>query len=57
MPISCPRYLTKDFNIRETTADKWLTFEQVNNEENFDIEELRGTVMELVALTSQPQPT
>lgn len=36
-----PTVLTKDFNIRETTADKWLTFEQVNNEENFDIEELR----------------
>lgn len=33
--------LTKDFNIRETTADKWLTFEQANNEETFDIKELR----------------
>lgn len=36
-----PTVLTKDFNIRETTADKWLTFEQANNEETFDIEELR----------------
>ena len=35
-----PTVLTKDFNIRETTADKWLTFEQANNEETFGIEEL-----------------
>jgi len=33
--------LTKDFNIRETAAGTWLTFEQINNEETFDIEELR----------------
>lgn len=36
-----PTVLTKDFNIRETTADKWLTFEEANNEATFDIEELR----------------
>lgn len=35
-----PTVLTKDFNIRETTADKWLTFEQANNEATFDAEEL-----------------
>ena len=40
-PNFLPTVLTKDFNIRETTADKWLTFEQANNEETFDIEELR----------------
>ena len=40
-PNFLPTVLTKDFNIRETTADKWLTFEQANNEETFDVEELR----------------
>ena len=40
-PNFLPTVLTKDFNIRETTADKWLTFEQANNEEAFGIEELR----------------
>ena len=40
-PNFLPTVLTKDFNIREATADKWLTFEQANNEETFDIEELR----------------
>lgn len=29
--------LTKDFNIRETGAGAWLTFEVINNEETFDI--------------------
>lgn len=39
-PNFLPTVLTKDFNIRETTADKWLTFEQANNEATFDAEEL-----------------
>ena len=42
-PNFLPTVLTKDFNIRETTAGAWLTFEEVNNEEIFDIEELRDT--------------
>jgi len=33
--------LTKDFNVRDTVAGSWLTFDQINNEETFDIEELR----------------
>jgi len=40
-PNFLPTVLTKDFNIRETAAGTWLTFEQINNEETFDIEELR----------------
>ncbi|PFV77878.1 terminase large subunit [Bacillus thuringiensis] len=33
--------LTKDFNIRETSTEAWLTFEQLNNSETFDIEKLK----------------
>ena len=33
--------LCKDFNIRETTSDAWLTFDQLNNEEVFNIAELK----------------
>lgn len=32
--------LTKDFNIRETSNEAWLTFEQLNNQDTFDIKEL-----------------
>lgn len=35
--------LCKDFNIRTNTEEKWLDFDIVNNEETFDIEELRGS--------------
>lgn len=31
--------LTKDFDVRETTRDAWLEFEELNNEEIFDIAE------------------
>ena len=34
--------LTKEFNVRETTHNAWLTFEQLNNEETFDLENFRG---------------
>lgn len=33
--------LCKEFNIRETSSEAWLTFEQANNTEKFDIEELK----------------
>ena len=38
-----PTVLTKDFNVRETLAGAWLTFEEANNEATFDMEELRDT--------------
>lgn len=31
----------KDFNIRETGGESWLTFEQLNNQEKFDIAQLK----------------
>ncbi|SCC50700.1 MULTISPECIES: terminase large subunit [Priestia] len=34
--------LTKDFNIRDTVASAWLTFDDINNEETFDIENFRN---------------
>ena len=40
-PNFLPTVLTKDFNVRDTVAGTWLTFDQINNEETFDIEELR----------------
>lgn len=35
--------LCKDFNVRQTDQDKWLTFDIVNNTEIFDTEEIRDT--------------
>src|SRR5699024_6641481 len=34
--------LTKDFNIRTSTHTAWLSFDTINNEETFDIEDFRG---------------
>lgn len=31
----------KEFNIRETSSESWLTFEQINNTETFDVKELK----------------
>lgn len=42
-PAFLPTVLTKDFNVRETKSEAWLSFEIVNNEETFDIEQLRGS--------------
>lgn len=35
--------LCKDFNLRNNTEEKWLDFDMVNNEETFDIKDLRGS--------------
>ncbi len=35
--------LTKDFNIRETLSSAWLSFDDINNEKTFDIEDFRGS--------------
>lgn len=35
--------LCKDFNIRETNGEAWLSFEDIDNTEVFDMEELRNT--------------
>lgn len=42
-PDFLPTVLTKDFNVRDTVAGTWLTFDSINNEETFDIEELRNS--------------
>jgi phage terminase large subunit-like protein len=42
-PSFLPTVLTKDFNIRETRAGTWLTFEQANNEAAYELESLRDT--------------
>ena len=38
-----PTVLTKDFNVKSVTAETWLTWEQLDNEATFDIEEVRNT--------------
>lgn len=42
-PKDLPGILCKDFNVRDTVAGMWLTFDDVNNTEVFDIEEFRGS--------------
>lgn len=34
--------LTKDFNIRDTVASAWLTLDDIENKETFNIEEFKG---------------
>lgn len=34
--------LTKDFNVRETLSNAWLTFDDINNTETFNIEDFRN---------------
>lgn len=34
--------LTKDFNIRDSVHNSWLTFDEINNEEIFNIEDFNG---------------
>ncbi|MFD2705466.1 terminase large subunit [Salibacterium lacus] len=40
-PLLVTNLLTKDFNIRSTTSEAWLTFEQLDNPQAFDIAELQ----------------
>jgi phage terminase large subunit-like protein len=40
-PKDLPGILCKDFNIRDTVAGMWLTFDDANNEEAFNIEDFR----------------
>ncbi|WP_017726759.1 terminase large subunit [Halalkalibacterium ligniniphilum] len=40
-PLLVKNLLTKDFNIRETASEAWLTFEQLDNKAVFDILELK----------------
>lgn len=40
-PLLVKNLLTKDFNVRETASEAWLTFEQLDNQATFDITELK----------------
>ncbi|MBD7984417.1 terminase large subunit [Sporosarcina sp. Sa2YVA2] len=40
-PLLVKNLLTKDFNIRETSSEAWLTFEQLDNKSTFIIELLK----------------
>jgi phage terminase large subunit-like protein len=39
-PILVKNLLCKDFNIRETTSEAWLTFETINNTETYKLSDL-----------------
>jgi phage terminase large subunit-like protein len=41
-PSDLTGILTKDFNIREITNSAWLTFEDINNEDTFNIKDFAG---------------
>lgn len=38
-----PTVLTKDFNLKNVSADTWLTWEQLDNEETFEMDEVVNT--------------
>jgi phage terminase large subunit-like protein len=40
-PLLVKNLLCKDFNIRETSSEAWLTFEQLNNPATYDLEALK----------------
>lgn len=40
-PLLVSNLLTKDFNVRATSSEAWLTFEQLDNKSVFDITELK----------------
>lgn len=40
-PLLVKNLLCKDFNIRETTTEAWLTFEQINNTATYDLSQLK----------------
>lgn len=42
-PKDLPGILCKDFNIRDTVAGSWLTFEEINNTETYNIKDFKGT--------------
>ena len=40
-PLLVKNLLCKDFNVRETVSEAWLTFEQLNNQAIYDIRQLK----------------
>lgn len=40
-PMLVKNLVCKEFNIRETSSEAWLTFETINNTETFDLAELK----------------
>lgn len=42
-PNELPGVLTKDFNVRDTVAGSWLSFDDVNNESTFTLDDIRDS--------------
>jgi phage terminase large subunit-like protein len=43
LPSAVGNLLTKDFNVRDTPAGSWMTFDDIDNDETYDIEEIRDS--------------
>jgi phage terminase large subunit-like protein len=43
LPGALSNLLCKDFNVRDTVAGSWLTFDTINNEETFTMDEIRDS--------------
>lgn len=44
-PMLVRNLLCKDFNIRETSSESWLTFEQLNNTDTFELVKDQGVML------------
>lgn len=44
-PMLVKNLLCKDFNIRETSSEAWLTFEQLNNTDTFELVKDQGVML------------
>ena len=44
-PMLVRNLLCKDFNIRETSSESWLTFEQLNNTDTFELVRAQGVML------------
>jgi phage terminase large subunit-like protein len=43
VPDQVSNLLCKDFNVRDTVAGSWLTFDNINNEETYEMDFIRGS--------------
>lgn len=43
VPSQMANLLCKDFNVPQTSSEVWLTYDDIFNDETFDMEELRGS--------------
>lgn len=54
-PSELVNLLCKDFNVRQNDQDRWLTFDDINNEETFEGQDVYDTYRNRTGLTYQAQ--